>query len=424
MTHLILFALFYFSTITLFAFLFINYKNKHHKTALNSKLKSDFEKFSIIASKTDNGILICDPTGRIEWSNEGMTRLLGYELNEILSLGSTLQEVSSNPDIVNIIESVHKTRHSTNYESLNKRKDGSDIWLQSSLTPIIENDEIKNLILIITNIHERKYIENQLRQKNKDFTDSVNYAKRIQKAVFPLMENILRSLPDSFILFRPKDIVSGDFYGFTKKEGKIILAVGDCTGHGVPGAFMSMIGLNILNHLVMGKSITVPAQILNGLHVRIRKALKQDSSLNTDGMDIAIIAIDQAKSEIEFAGAIRSLYLVKKTTNDANSKFQLEEIKGNKHSIGGKLIEREHVFLNHRIKYNKGDTLYMFTDGYSDQFGGPAGKKFLVRRLKEKLLSIQHLDMPAQETFLSETLESWKGNNEQVDDILVVGIKL
>ncbi len=399
-----------------------------------NRIQKEIDKLSIVANQTDNGIMICDHSGKIEWINAGMTRLLGYNLDEVIGIGPTLQDVSGNADITAIVSKCLSTRHSVIYETLNKTKSGEVVWVQSTLTPVIENNCIKSLVLIDTDITERKKFESELQEKNKNFTDSVNYAKRIQTAVLPTSENILQSLPESFVFYRPKDIVSGDFYGFTKKNGKIIFAVGDCTGHGVPGAFMSMIGINILNHLTMGKGITNPAEILNGLHNRIRRALKQDISVENakDGMDMGIIAIDLAKGVLEFAGAMRPLYIIRKDVVHSaqeglnNSPENLvEEIKGNKHSIGGAIIaDREHVFTNHVIKINKGDTVYMFSDGYVDQFGGEKEKKFLTSRFKEMLCNINHLSMPEQEIVISNTMIQWQGNIEQVDDILIVGIRI
>ncbi len=363
-----------------------------------NRIQKEIDKLSVVANQSDNGIMTCDHSGTIEWINAGMIRLFGYSLEEVKQIGLTLQEFSGHADIVNIVDKCLSTKHSVIYETLNKTKSGDMVWVQSTLTPVVVNNEVKSLVLIDTDITERKKIERELRVKNKSFTDSVNYAKRIQKAVMPTIDNILQSLPESFVFYKPKDIVSGDFYGFTKKNGKIIFAVGDCTGHGVPGAFMSMIGINILNHLTIGKGITNPAEILNGLHNRIRKALKQDLSVENakDGMDMALISIDFAREELEFAGAMRPLYIVRKNELftsapnlcDSGENF-VEEIKGNKYSIGGGIVSnREHAFTNHRVKINKGDTLYMFSDGYVDQFGGEKEKKFLTYRLKELLCKI------------------------------------
>ena len=254
--------------------------------------------------------------------------------------------------------------------------------------------------------------------QNKEITDSINYARQIQTAILPSTEQISKSLPEHFVLYKPKAIVSGDFYFFTERAGKIIMAVVDCTGHGVPGAFMSMIGHNLLDQIIIENGITSPAAILNQLHVGVRKMLQQNDkgTGNRDGMDIALVAIDKSKNSIEFAGANRPIYCM----SDNN----LTEITSNKYSIGGFQAETERKFTNHLVPLKKGDVIYLFSDGYADQFGGPKGKKFMVRNLQKTFRDLQDLSMKEQHTKLSNVFDQWSGSNEQVDDVLVVGIKI
>ena len=254
-----------------------------------------------------------------------------------------------------------------------------------------------------------------IEKKNKDITDSINYAKNIQEAILPTKELKNKIFPNAFILFKPKDIVSGDFYWFTEKNGKKIIASCDCTGHGVPGALMSMIGNNLLNQIVNEKGITTPGEILNNLHKEIRKALKQEEQTETkDGMDIAVITFD-SKTEIEFAGAQRPLWII--------APPNLSEIKGNKFSIGGLQSEKERIFTNHIISITKGTTFYIFSDGYADQFSD-TDKKLMTSRFKQLILDIQHQSMAEQEQFLADYIEKWRGKREQIDDILVIGIRV
>lgn len=265
-----------------------------------------------------------------------------------------------------------------------------------------------------------KEIENKnviVEQKNRDITDSINYAKRIQKAILPLDVEIQKSLPQSFVLFKPRDIVSGDFYWFSKIENKNILACVDCTGHGVPGAFMSMIGNSLLNEIVYEKKIHEPAKILNYLNEGVRLSLKQNKQDNEthDGMDIALISIEDMN--LQYAGAHRPLYMLRNG--------EIKEMTANKFAIGGmQLGDDKKVFENNVIPLEKGDTLYMFTDGFVDQFGGEKGKKFMSKRFQELLLSIQDKTMDDQKILLDDVIEKWKGNIEQVDDILVIGVKI
>jgi ligand-binding sensor domain-containing protein/serine phosphatase RsbU (regulator of sigma subunit) len=257
----------------------------------------------------------------------------------------------------------------------------------------------------------------ELAQKNKDITSSIQYAKRIQLAILPPLEQIFRYLPKSFVLYKPKDIVSGDFYWFGIKDGRKIIAAVDCTGHGVPGAFMSMIGHNLLNQIIIENGITAPDQILNALHHGVQSALKQGTNVvdTSDGMDVAICSIAMDDSELLFAGAYRPLFIVNGTT--------FERIEADKFPIGGSQLEAERKYKSHSVKIRKGDTFYMSSDGYADQFGGEKGKKFMVKRFNELLLKIQDKPMEEQGKILEETFNEWRGEYQQVDDILVMGIR-
>ncbi len=258
-------------------------------------------------------------------------------------------------------------------------------------------------------------------EKNKDITDSINYAKRIQSAILPSIESIQASLPNSFIFYQPKDIVSGDFYWVAEKGSRLIIAIADCTGHGVPGAFMSMIGNDILTQIVIEKGITKPNLILTNLHDGVRKSLKQDTSTSNtkDGMDIAIISFEINNFEnVEFAGALRPLWIVKKDAKE------ITEMKGDKHSIGGAYSSDTREFTNHELKLSTGDSIYLTTDGYADQFGGEQGKKMMTKNMKELLLSIQAKKLDEQKSILEKSFSSWKRNREQVDDVLVFGVRI
>lgn len=261
----------------------------------------------------------------------------------------------------------------------------------------------------------------ELAQKNKDITDSIQYAKRIQEAILPTRENIFAHLPGSFIFYKPKDIVSGDFYWFYKKENKKIIAVVDCTGHGVPGAFMSMIGHNLLNQIVIEKGVTNPGEILSHLNSGVQDALKQKSAEGEtmDGMDVALCTIDNDRNEFEFAGAFRPLYFIK----NVPASIGIEKIEGSKFPIGGVQHENERAFQCFKRKVSKGDMVYMFSDGYADQFGGPKGKKFMTKRFQEMLADIHSRIPGEQHKILDEKITEWRGKHEQVDDILVIGIR-
>lgn len=255
-------------------------------------------------------------------------------------------------------------------------------------------------------------------EKNRDITDSINYAKRIQTAILAPRDQIASGIKDHFVLFKPKDIVSGDFYYFAQKNEKLLVAVADCTGHGVPGAFMSVIGNNVLDQIINEKGVTKPSQILAELHAGVRSILNQENSdsESRDGMDIALCAFDPVSNTVEYSGAMRNLYVVK-------GNGELKEVISDKQSIGGIGPVRKE-FTNHALSLESGDSIYILSDGYADQFGGPSGKKFMTRRLKDLLVSLSAKGMKDQEKILDREFITWKGNLEQVDDICVIGMRV
>jgi len=290
-----------------------------------------------------------------------------------------------------------------------------------------EEIEQKNQTLETANIEIEKQ-KTLVELKNKDITDSIKYAKQIQEAILPNKKEIKEALPNSFMYYKPKDIVSGDFYWFAQNENKSILAVVDCTGHGVPGAFMSVVGNTLLNQIVKQKKIYDPATILTELHKGVRNALRQDEkdSESRDGMDISICMIvtknpdhpiTQA-SDIEkfvYASANRPLFHV--------SNGEINIIKGTKAAIGGLQMEEKREFENEEIIIKDGDAIYMSSDGYIDQFGGPQSKKFMTRRFKELAIDNCGNDVQLQYDNFRARFNKWIEDQEQIDDILVIGIQ-
>jgi serine phosphatase RsbU (regulator of sigma subunit) len=272
----------------------------------------------------------------------------------------------------------------------------------------------------------------EIEEKNKSITDSILYSKHIQDVCLPSKQLKDQLFGQIFILFQPKDIVSGDFYWYNEKNGKKLIAACDCTGHGVPGALMSMIGNNILNRIVNEKGLTSPEEVLNRLNYEIRKTLKQEEqSESKDGMDIALLTFN-SDTEVEYAGANRPLWVVRHSKSsqsagaEADSAFkpELEEIKPDKFSIGGHPTETPRQFKKHIINVSKGDCLYLFSDGFGDQFGGSNGKRFTTKRFKELLVMNAAKPVEEQELVLKSVIKEWKGELEQIDDILVIGIKI
>jgi len=258
-----------------------------------------------------------------------------------------------------------------------------------------------------------------LSQVHKEISDSIQYAQRIQQAILPPIETIRKSLPSSFIYFQPKDVVSGDFYFFHRlNEEEMIFAACDCTGHGVPGAFMSMIGSEQLSKIISVRKITRPGDIMNDLHNGVRKRLRQDTNDSRDGMDVALLKLNTKNGNIQFSGANRPLWIFRSQTET------LEEIKPDKRPIGGLEHLSGLTFTNHEFRLVKGDRLYMFSDGFADQFGGEKSKKMMIRNFRKLLLSLMHLPMEEQEHSLRRKFAEWKGKLEQIDDVLIVGIQL
>lgn len=319
------------------------------------------------------------------------------------------------------------------YDSENKDKEIEAFKRQRELSDA--NSSKKNIIIYLSigslvivlvfavflfrGYKEKQKINLIIEEKNKNITDSILYAKRIQTAILPSGEQIRQKIKDHFVYYWPKDIVSGDFYFFAESGSKMIFAVADCTGHGVPGAFMSMIGNSLLSQIIKEKGITKPSEILNHLNAGVRSALQQNDleGETNDGMDIALCAFDISAKKMEYAGANRSLVIV-----NANG---LQEIPANKFPIGGVQAEKqERQFTNHEFSISSSDTVYLSTDGFADQFGGPDGKKFRTQRFKELLHKISSRDISAQRDELERTMNEWMHSTEQLDDILVAGIKI
>ncbi|MFC2098359.1 tetratricopeptide repeat protein [Bacteroidota bacterium] len=272
-----------------------------------------------------------------------------------------------------------------------------------------------NVLLNEQNI-EIKEQRDQIFQQKQEITDSIQYASRIQNAILP-PEAMLSKLQDHFILFKPRDIVSGDYYWMTLKDNKTIVAAADCTGHGVPGAFMSMLGISFMNEIVNKSDETQANEIMNQLRGNVIESLGQTGVEGEaqDGMDMALCVIDTNAMKVQFSGAYNPLYLIRNN--------ELLEFKPDKMPIG---IHREKSdpFSNHEIDVEVGDVMYMFSDGYVDQFGGPRQKKFMTKNFKELLLRINKKPLKEQRDILDNTIEEWMGSVEQIDDIIVMGLRI
>jgi len=298
------------------------------------------------------------------------------------------------------------------------------IWLAIQISLIRlkrKNERLEQLVRQRTAEISAQNVE--LSRQKKEITDSIHYAQRIQNAVLPSIKDIEKKIPEYFILLKPRDIVSGDFYWLSDTGRKIIIVAADCTGHGVPGAFMSMLGISFLNKIVNEHKITQPDQILEKLRENVIQSLKQTGreGEQKDGMDMALCVIDFDILTMEFAGAQNPLYLIRGN--------ELLETKADRMPVA--YYENMSNFTSRKIQLKQGDCFYMFSDGYADQFGGPQGKKFKYKALKELLVKVKDKPMSEQKGILERTIQDWATGSEnngirydQVDDILVVGIRI
>ncbi len=361
--------------------------------------------------------------------------LINDSRNILLTGQATIEGISSAINNANLYRFISKPWNNddlilTINEALKSYDDNKQL--------IIQNEEIKKKNAEITNININleKLVQirtAELREKSQEITDSINYAYRIQQAVMGNKFLIEKMYKNVSVLYMPKSIVSGDFYWFTKKDDKLIMAAGDCTGHGVPGAFMSLIGIISLNEVVNNNNITVPGKILNELRAKIINLLQQNGSSNEakDGMDIALVSFDEKTNILEFAGAHNPCYIIREANliqQFDNPDFQIYQdsmivIKPDNMPIGHS--ERlEQPFTNQKIQLLNGDKVFLTTDGIIDQFGGPNGKKFLVKRFKDSLLEYKTSDIKLILNHIEKTFLDWKGNEEQVDDILLIGFSV
>lgn len=299
--------------------------------------------------------------------------------------------------------------------------------------PVFEYFYIANVLITFTLLYvtvngfkfEHENYEKVIEKKNENITDSLKYAQRIQKAILGSEEEILCNFREGFIFFQPKDIVSGDFFWFSQvffnrveKSSRRILIAADCTGHGVPGAFMTVMGNALLDEIVNERSITDPHLILHELDKKIVATLQKQNFNQNDGMDMVVLVVEEKDNHTKFihwAGAKNPLYYVREG--------KLHEIKGDKFPIGGNQLKANKAFNTHTFSLQDDDIFYLFTDGFQDQFGGQENKKYMVKRFRNFLLDISKLPMNEQRERLAQEFTAWKGNREQTDDVLVMGIK-
>ena len=378
----------------------------------------ELQKLSIVASETDNPVAILDKETNFEWVNNAFIKKYNFNLEELIELrGKSILTAASNEKTKEKAKLCIKTKKPVSFDSFEYNKQQEKIYIKTTLTPLLnKNNEIKKIIAIDVDITDLIEAQEIIELKNSDIISSIMYAKRIQDSVVSSFESFQKTFPESFLLNLPKDIVSGDFFWFTKIDNKIFIALADCTGHGVPGAFMSIIGVFYLNQILKIKNILEPNQILNRLNQRILETLShpETNHMSTDGMDIAILCIDLENMSLTYSGANHPLYIGK---NDIVTQYS-----GDRMPIG--LYQKNFSFCNKTIPINKNDLLYCSSDGIVDQFGGKFGKKFKSHKFQTLLSHVQNEPVNIQKEKIFQSFTNWKGKNEQVDDILIMGLKI
>lgn len=380
-----------------------------------------------IFEKLNSIVLLVSSEGKIEYANSFIQKTLGFQTDELLgekwwktTKYSEIQERESKNFIQRILRDEVQSEELI-YERKLSTKYGGKKWILWSASKTNEG----KVLVIGNDISKQKESEiklqksnHELAEKNNDLTQSVSYAQKIQEAILPKTHKIDSVLEDFFVMYRPKDFVSGDFYFYhNDKNGKIYLAVMDCTGHGVPGAMLTVLANSILRDIVIKKKITEPAAVLEALDYEIQMAFKDEDgySLAKDGLDISLVRIDQKSKKLTFSGAYRPLIKIE-------ASGELIEYSGGRFPIGY-FDDRFKDFKQFEIELKGNSSFYMFSDGYIDQFGGEKNKKFNKKKFKELLLSIQDMKMKNQQHFLEYAFLNWKQQEVQTDDICVMGFK-
>ncbi|HRG38705.1 MAG TPA: PAS domain S-box protein [Bacteroidia bacterium] len=394
---------------------------------MEKRLVESENKYRKLIEEAGDVLYTSDVQGNFTYINQRVNNLIEYAADELIGKHfSVLIAPGWKEKVTEIYLNQFKNKiPETTMEFPILTKSGKEKWVEQIVIMQMKRDLIMGFQCIVHDITERKnaslLLENQkkiIEQKNRDILDSINYAKRIQDVIFPPDELIKELLPESFILFKPKDVIGGDFYWLEKFNEKTFIAAVDCTGHGVPGALLSIIGYNLLSKSINEHGNTQPNDILNELSIGINKTLHKsiDNPTLKDTMDIALCSIDK-ENVLEYAGAHNSLYLVRNG--------ELTEIPADRFPVGIVLEGKFQKFKNHRLQLYRGDTIYLFSDGYADQFGGPDGKKLKYGQFRNILISIHTLPIKEQKSELNKKFEEWKfTNKDQTDDILIIGIKI
>lgn len=357
--------------------------------------------------------------GEVFYINPMIENYTGHKPSEFLNkqLGEVEVEDVIKEEWIEILRQVETEKDKVKKEMDFPSVMGDRVMQVNAIPEYDDENTLESVLVVSHDITERKQIELEIQSKGRKITESINYAKRIQGAILPNNAVIRQILPDSFILYKARDVVSGDFPWFINVGDMIYFAAVDCTGHGVPGALISLIGYFLLNDIVKGRKVNDPGEILDQLDKGVTKTLRQDSddSKTKDGMDIALCKIDLNNNKVSYAGAHRPLYFM--------NGGELEEIKGNKFPIGGGIYKNQTKFTSTEIDVKKGDSIFFCSDGFPDQFGGPDNRKYGPRRLREAIVDNHHKSMTDIYQTIDDEWMEWKGDQKQTDDVLLIGVR-
>ncbi|MFT3741029.1 MAG: PAS domain S-box protein [Breznakibacter sp.] len=375
-----------------------------------------------LSENSPDMILRISTTGKLVYTNPAISKFMSISQADITK--KRINELDIDQRFIDFIrESLSIMREEPRQivsEVEIESSNGLRIMEIKSIPEFTEDQELESVLFVAHDLTEMKLIEQEIKEKNKKISDSINYAQRIQSSILPDTDVIQQFFPRSFIFYRPKDVVSGDFPWFAEKDGYLYIAAVDCTGHGVPGALLSFIGYFLLNNIVSAEKDLSAAETLEHLHQLVRRTLRQDQqgANGRDGMDLALLKISKEKNVIEFAGAHRPLYYLREG--------ELIEYKGSRKGIGGIPLanKTEPAFENNIIEYKQGDKLFIFSDGLPDQTGGFEGKKYMNKRIREVLVEDKEATMAHFARFFSRDFHEWMGDGKQVDDVLLIGIEM
>lgn len=415
----------------------------------------ELAKLSIVARETDNAVAIYNADLELEWINEAFYKLYGFTKEyirqnkdsiDVSVIGSMRAKQNVDSHVKKMIDSAILKKQPVTYTIQNTKSNGETIWVQTTLNPVVDdNGGISKLVAVDSDITELKKAEERIRKQKKSITDSINYARRIQTSILPDENTVREYFPESFMLYMPKDVVSGDFPWFFKHNGVYYVAAVDCTGHGVPGALLSFVGVFNLINIVDHDQVLTSGEVLDMLHDHVKKTLRQDrndskANATRDGMDIALCKIDTKNRVVEYSGAHRPLYLL--------HKGEIYEREGDGRAIGGNplremMLERkrkkaqkkkgkkaappppaEEKFTTHRLEYSPGDRIFMFSDGLPDQFKGEDPPKYSNERIREIITSNADRPIGDLREIFREDFHNWREEGPQLDDVLLMGLEL